>query len=180
MNLKKPLLVIVLLAVVLALAFAPAALAKGQTAPASGSWTWVGNEGGWDKTIPPQAPTPADKIHAILHGSETGWWTGTFTANETYEPFVAMFTTELDPFAAGFWAKLWIHFKDATVDMGGGVFLHGDMTMLVIFHTDTSLSEGATWKIQNGTGDLKYLGGAGTLVWTDTGMDYSGTIRYSK
>jgi hypothetical protein len=179
MRAKRSLLLIVLLAVVLALAYAPAALATGQTAPASGSWTWVGNEGGTDRIVPPNAPTPSLKIHEFLKGSETGWWTGTFTADETYEPFVAMFTVELDPLAVGFWAKLWIHFKDATVDMGGGVHLHGDMTMLVTFHTDTS-SEGATWKIQNGTGDLKYLGGAGTLVWTDTGMDYHGTIRYNK
>ena len=61
--------------------------------------------------------------------------------------------------------------------MGGGVFLHGDMTLLVSFHAGIA---GARWKIENGTGDLQHLGGDGTLVGTDTGMNYSGTIWTNK
>jgi hypothetical protein len=61
----------------------------------------------------------------------------------------------------------------------GSEVLRGDMTILVDFKAATSL-EGATWKIHNGTGDLQRLGGEGTLVWTDAGMDYSGTIWTNK
>ena len=75
------------------------------------------------------------------------------------------------------WAKFWIHFEDAAVDMGGGAVLHGDMTMLVTFHAGTA---DAVWDVQNGTGQLRHLGGQGTLVWADTGMDCTGTVWTQK
>jgi hypothetical protein len=73
--------------------------------------------------------------------------------------------------------KLWIHFADATVDMGAGVLLNRDMTMLVMFKAGTA---DATWKIHNGSGDLQHLGGEGSLDWTDAGMDYSGAVWTQK
>ena len=173
MKAKKPLLLVVLLAFVLALAFAPAALAKSQPVAASGSWTWVGGEGGTNRVL--------SSGHLFIKGYEIGQWSGTFTATDTYENYVG--TVLFDPANPDTWyslrAKLWIHFADATVDMGGGVFLHGDMTMLVIFHGYTWWEEGATWKIESGTGGLKHLGGQGTLVWAE-GMDYTGTIWTQK
>ena len=165
MKTKKPFLLIALLAFVLAMALAPAAFAKSDAVAASGSWTWVGNEGGTERELPPGS--------VFVHVSETGQWTGTFTATDVYEPFVGMFTK-----SGEVWFHLWIHFKGVDVAMGSKV-LHGDMTMLVDFKAATSL-EGATWKIHNGTGDLQHLGGAGTLVWTDLGMDYKGTIWTNK
>ena len=172
MKAKKPLLCVMLLAFVLALAFAPAALAKSQPVTASGNWTWVGGEGGTNRVLAGD--------HLYIKGYEIGQWTGTFTATDTYENFVAMVL--FDPADPETWyslrAKLWIHFADATVDMGGGVLLHGNMTMLVIFDGYDWL-QGATWKIHNGTGDLKHLGGEGALVWAD-GMDYTGTIWTQK
>jgi hypothetical protein len=159
------------LVAVMALAVAPAAFAKSQPVAASGEWTWVGGEDGTDRLLP--------SGHEFLKGYEIGQWTGTFTATDTYETYVAMATLTDDGLD---WvtlaAKLWIHFEDATVNMDG-VLLEGDMTMLVIFHAGT-WTEGATWKIHNGTGDLKHLGGEGTLVWTETGMDYSGMIWTQK
>jgi len=117
---------------------------------------------------------PSGSVH--LSGYETGQWTGTFTASDTYEPFVAGVTK-----SGALWGNLWIHFADATVDMGGGVLLHGDMTMLVNFDAPTS-AVGATWKIHNGTGGLQHLGGEGTLLWNVyTGfMDYTGVIWTQK
>jgi hypothetical protein len=166
MKAKKPLLLVVLLAFVLALAFAPAALAKSQPVAASGDWTWVGNPDGTDRLLP--------SGQEFFKGSETGQWTGTFAASDAYEPYVAMFTKLGD-----LRGKLWINFADATVDMGGGKFLHGDMTMLVVFHAAT-WEDVATWKIESGTGGLKHLGGQGTLVWTETGMHYTGTVWTQK
>ena len=154
---------VVLVAFVLAMAIAPGALAKSPRVAASGAWTWVPGEDGTDTFLP--------SGHEFLQGYEVGQWTGTFTASDTYEPYVAMFTK-----SAELWAKLWIHFEDATVDMGGAP-LHGDMTMLVTFHAGT---DAAGWRILNGTGDLQQLGGEGTLVWTDAGMDYSGMIWRQK
>ena len=46
-----------------------------------------------------------------------------------------------------FWFHLYIHFKDVTVNMGGGVLLHGDINMLVKFRAATWL-DGATWHIE--------------------------------
>ena len=104
---------VVLLAFVLALAFAPAALAKSQPVTASGNWTWVGGEGGTDRVLAGD--------HLYIKGYEIGQWTGTFTATDTYETFVAMVL--FDPADPDTWyslrARLWIHFADATVDMGG-------------------------------------------------------------
>ena len=111
---------------------------------------------------------PSGSIH--LSGYETGQWTGTFTASDTYETFVAGVTKSGD-----LWGNLWIHFAHATVDMGGGVILHGDMTMVVNFDAPAS-AVGATCKIHKGTDGLKHLGGEGTLLWADAGMDYSGMI----
>ena len=169
MKAQKPLLCVVLLALVLALALAPAALAKSQPVAASGSWTWVGNEDGTNRVIAGD--------HLYIRGYEIGQWSGTFTATDTYEPYLGMVI--FDPADPDIWyslrAKLWIHFSDATVDMGGGMLLRGDMTMLVIFDGYDWI-EGATWKIHNGTAGLKHLGGQGTLAWTTTGMDYTGTI----
>ena len=51
------------------------------------------------------------------------------------------------------------------------------MTMLVQFKAGTP---DATWKIHNGSGELQHLGGEGTLVWTETGMDYSGVVWTQK
>ena len=82
MKAKKPLLCGVLLAFVLALAFAPAALAKSQPVTASGNWTWVGGEGGTNRVLAGD--------HLYIKGYEIGQWTGTFTATDTYENFVAM------------------------------------------------------------------------------------------
>ena len=125
-------------------------------------------EGGTDRVLP--------SGHEFLKGYEIGLWSGTFTASDTYEPFVAGVTKSGD-----LWGNLWIHFADATVVMGGGVLLHGDMTMVVNFDAPT-WAVGATWKIHNGTGDLKHLGGEGTLLWNlDTGfMDYFGMIWTQK
>jgi opacity protein-like surface antigen len=172
-TMKRLLLIIVLLVCVLALACAPAALAKSQPVAASGSWTWVGGEGGTDRVL--------SSGHLFLKGYEIGQWSGTFVATDTYENYVG--TVLFDPADPDTWyslrAKLWIHFEDATVDMGGGVLLRGDMTMLVIF-TGYDWMQGATWKIHNGTGGLRHLGGEGTLVWTPTGMDYTGAIWTQK
>lgn len=169
MKASKPLLLVVLLAFVLALAIAPAALAKSQPVAASGDWTWMGGEGGTDRELP--------SAHLFIKGYEIGQWSGTFTATDTYEPYLGMVL--FDPADHDNWyslrAKLWIHFAEATVAMGGGVLLRGDMTMLVIFDGYDWI-EGATWKIHNGTGGLRHLGGQGTLVWTETGMHYDGNI----
>jgi hypothetical protein len=171
MSTKKPFL-LVLLVIVLALALAPAVLAKSQPVAAAGDWTWAGGEGGTDRVLP--------SGREFIKGYEIGQWSGTFTAADTYEPYVAMATLSDDPEVG--WdtltAKLWIHFEDAAVDMGGSV-LEGDMTMLVIFHGDTWL-DGATWKIHNGSGGLKHLGGEGSLIWTTPGMHYTGTIWTQK
>jgi hypothetical protein len=163
MRSRTAVVLIVLLAFVLAMAIVPAALAKSQPVAASGSWTWVNPVWG-------ERDHPNGSVH--LYGVEIGQWTGTFTASDTYEPYVAGVTK-----SGELWAKLWIHFTDATVDMGGGVLLHGDMTLLVSFHAGIDT---AKWKIENGTGGLQHLGGAGTLVSTDTGMDYSGMIWSQK
>lgn len=169
MKAKNPLLLVVLFAFGLALAFAPVALAKSPSVAASGSWTWVGGEGGTNRVL--------SSGHLFIKGYEIGQWSGTFAATDTYENYVG--TVLFDPDNPDTWyslrAKLWIHFADATVAMGGGVLLHGDMTMLVVFDGYDWI-EGATWKIHNGTGGLKHLGGAGALVWTTTGMDYTGSI----
>jgi hypothetical protein len=169
MKAKQPLLCVVLLPVALSLALAPAALAKSPPVAASGDWTWVGGEGNIDRV---QAGD-----HLYIRGYEIGQWSGTFTATDTYEPYLGMVI--FDPADPEIWyslrARLWIHFSDATVDMGSGVHLVGDMTMLVIFD-GYDWAEGATWKIHNGTAGLKHLGGQGTLAWTTTGMHYTGTI----
>ena len=189
MKAKKPLLLIALLAVVLALAFAPGALAKGQTVDALGTWTTDYNDY-TIRFIPPTFPTipPSDRFHEFVKGSQTGQWTGTFTASNTYEPFLLFFTTELDPITLEpvevFWANQLIHFYGVAVDMDPGPeeqLLYGDMTMRAIFRPDTC-REGGTWKIQNGTGDLKHLGGEGTFVWSVgfLNLDYFGTIWLNK
>ena len=58
--------------------------------------TWTND--GWG-----EKDHPSGSIH--LYGYETGRWTGTFTARDTYEPYVAGVTRSGD-----LWAKLWIHF----------------------------------------------------------------------
>jgi len=163
MNARKPFLLVALLAFVLALALAPAAMAKSDPVPASGSWAWTND--GWG-----EREHPSGSFH--LYGYETGQWTGTFTASDTYEPYVALVTKSGE--LAG---KLWIHFADASVDMGGGVVLQGDMTMLVMFKAGTA---DAAWMIHNGSGGLQHLGGEGTLAWTEAGMDYSGVVWTQK
>jgi len=163
MRRKMTIVLMLALACVLLLAVAPAVLAKSHPVAASGSWTWVGY-GGTDRVLPSGAE--------FLKGYEIGQWTGTFTATDTYEPYVAMVNK-----SGELWAKLWIHFEDACVDVGGGAELHGDMTMLVTFHAGTA---DAAWKVHDGTGQLRHLGGEGALVWTDTGMDYTGTVWTQK
>jgi hypothetical protein len=169
MRVKKPVLLVMLLALVLVMAIAPGVLAKSASVAASGSWTWVTNDGGTWRDLP--------NGKAFLKLSETGQWSGTFTASDVYEPFSGMITPAGE--SEEVWFLLWIHFKDATVNMGGGEVLHGDMMMFVKFRAAT-WQDGATWRIENGTGDLQHLGGHGTLVWTETGMDYSGTIWTNK
>ncbi len=173
MKAKKPILLVVLLAFVLVLAFAPAASRNRSPSPhrAHGPG-WAARAGRTECS---------SSGHLFIKGYEIGQWSGTFTATNTYENYVG--TVWFDPANPDTWyslrAKLWIHFADATVDMGGGVLLHGDMTMLVVFD-GYDWVQGATWKIHNGTRGLKHLGGAGTLVGTTTGMDYAGTIWTQK
>jgi hypothetical protein len=190
MKAKKSLLLIVLLALALAMAVAPTAFAKSDAVSASGSWTWDPDPNGTYRETEIGGPTLPVTLHGFLKGCEIGSWTGTFAAIGTLEPYVATATItiefpddpELPPDVTVLLrAKLWIHFANAAVDMGDGVVLHGDMTMLVIFQDRDPM--GATWKIHNGTGDLKHLGGEGTLVYQPypgTGMDYSGMIWTNK
>ncbi len=167
MKVKKPLLVVVFLALVLAIAIAPEALAKSAPVAGSGSWVWSEGE------VLRLNELPNGKVFGKV--VEIGLWSGTFSAADVYEPYTLMVNKSGDV-----WFHLYIHFKDATVDMGSGVLLHGDMMMLVKFLA-ASAGDGATWHIMNGTGDLKHLGGRGTLVWNESGyMDYTGAIWTNK
>ena len=167
MRVKRPLFVAVFLALVVAIAIAPGALAKSAPVAASGSWVW--SEG----DVRMMNELPNGKVFGKV--VEIGQWSGTFSAANVYEPYTLMLNQQEE-----FWFHLYIHFKDATVDVGGGRLLHGDMTMLVKFRAATWLG-GATWHITNGTGELQHLGGRGTLVWNATGyMDYSGAIWTNK
>jgi hypothetical protein len=163
MKATRPLLLVILAVLLLALVVAPAALAKSQPVTAAGSWTW-------ENTFWGEKDHPSGNVH--LFGYETGAWTGTLAATDTYEPYVAGLTR-----SGELMGKLWIHFTDAAVDMGGGVVLHGDMTMMVLFRAGKT---DATWMIHNGSGELQHLGGEGTLLSTDMGMDYTGVVWTNK
>jgi hypothetical protein len=163
MRVTRPLLLTVLLALVLVAAIAPGVQAKSAAVPVSGSWVWSEGDIRMMNGLP----------NGMVFGKivEIGQWSGTFSAADVYEPYTLMVNKAGNP-----WFHLYVHFKDATVDMGNGVLLHGDMMMYVKFLAATA-GDGATWHIMNGTGDLKHLGGKGTLVWNESGyMDYSGWI----
>ncbi len=175
MKAKKPLIVLVLTLLTLALLLPGAASAKVDTPDhhyaVSGEWSWWGdpdpNSFILDKVVGITGEGEHATANAFFHGWEWGAWTGTFVGN-SYEPFVAVGHKN-----GTLWAIITIKFTGTV----GGV--SGEATIRLTVNALPGETMGGRWVILSGSGGLERLHGMGTWVDKTTPESPTGVAEYS-
>jgi hypothetical protein len=168
MRSTRTLVLLACIAVVLAMALAPAASAArpGGATPVSGGWSWV-NTGWNERTLPGGSH--------LATGDETGAWTGTFVGSS-----IDVFAMQLMPpfdYEHNLYGPGWGTLKASFTGTVAG--RSGAMTMLfTIYEPANDPVMVGSWVIVHGTGELACARGSGT--WVSSGIDssatYSGTV----